>query len=291
MRAGPLSDARLIELLNGHFVCLFTSNDEILGDRASVKRETAERQKKILEFHKANLGTGSVTVYIVSHDGRPLHRQGVVKATENKDNLVALLQRVVTDLKLAKGKPVVKPVPQSARLHVTGDGLLLHLTARKLTPKYSWNEFPSENWLVLSTEDVRKLLPDSMEAAAARAVDRGVAAKVLTLFFPQTEICTADEAKLLAPDGPYRHRLDDHELQARVISRDGGAVRCRLEGRVKLRHDFYPDTPKSENTIEAEVLGYLDYDASKNKITALRLVTDQARLGKIPFAVAVRNVP
>jgi hypothetical protein len=291
MRAGPLSDARVIELLNGHFVCLFTSNDEILGERDFVKREAAERQKKILEFHHAKLGTGSVTVYILSADGRPLHRQGVVKATENKDNLFNLLQKVVADLKLAKGEPVIKPAPQAVQPQVKDGALLLHLAARKLTPKYSWNEFPSENWLVLSAEEARKLLPEKLEAAATHKVDSSVAAKMLTLFFPQTEICTADESKLLSASGPYRHRLDEHALRASVISRDSGVVRCRLEGRLKLRHDFYPNMPKSENVVEGEVVGYLDYDVTKKQITTLRLVTDQAALGKTPFGVAVRSVP
>src|SRR5262245_50788325 len=135
MRAGPLSDARIIDVLNGHFVCLYTSNDEITGTPEFVKQESAERHKKIIEFDRARLGTGSVTVYILDAEGRPIHRQGVVKATENKENLIKLLGQIVTDLKLKKGEPIIKPAPQAAPPKVTADELLLNLTARKLIPR------------------------------------------------------------------------------------------------------------------------------------------------------------
>lgn len=290
MRAGPLSNPRVIALLNGHFVCVYTSNDAIPGDEATVAREKAERQRLRGEFFKAKLGFGDVNPVLVTWDAKPLGRLSIGPACE-KDNLLHLLEKTVTDLKLANGEPVVKPSPQAAAPPVPAGSLLLNLTARKLTPRYSWNEFPSENWIVLTAEQCRKLMPaGGVSAGKSWDIDRATAALILTHFYPQTEVCTANESSLLSETGPYRHRIEELALKGTVIAVEKGMARIRLDGSLKLRHGFYPGR-EDKNHVEARLVGYLDYDVSKRTIRSLKLITDQAKYANIPIGVAVRSIP
>src|SRR5262249_6596284 len=151
MRAGPLSNAKTIELLNACFVPVYTSNDEIVGAADFIQKEQAERDRVYRAFLDAKLSAGSVHVYILSPDAKPLGSIHVAHASDKdnakgKDSTQLLLEKTIADLKPEKGTPAVTPKPQSGPPKTPPDALLLHLTARKLTEKGSWNEFPSEDW-------------------------------------------------------------------------------------------------------------------------------------------------
>jgi hypothetical protein len=256
-----------------------------------VKVEAKERERQIHAFDAAGLGTGSVTVYILTPEARPHARLGVVAATDTDRSLRELLEKVVADLKVVRGAPVIPPSPQSRAPRAGAKDLVLHLTARKLQPRYSWNEFPSEDWIVLPPEEWRKLLPADDAVAATRDVEEAVSARILTRVYPQTEVCTADETKLLSEKGPYRHAIEEQRLKSTIVARENGIVRARLEGRVTLHHDFYPDRPDSRARVEATLVGYLDYDPAAATITRFRMVTKEASYGKTPFGAALRSVP
>ncbi|OAI46383.1 hypothetical protein AYO44_02130 [Planctomycetaceae bacterium SCGC AG-212-F19] len=290
MRAGPLSNPKVIALLNGYFVCAYTSNDDIPGDADTVGRERKERERIKAAFREVKLGSGEVSPYILTPDAKPLGRLSIGPACE-KDNLLQLLEKIVAEQKLARGDPIVKPAPQAPQPDSPADALVLHLVARKLTPKYSWNEFPSEDWIVLNRDAWEKLLPPGgIKVKESYPLDRDAAAVLLTRFFPQTEVCTAKPEHLLAADGKYRHRLEQHELRGTVLSVQDGTARVRLDGSLKLYHKFYPGH-EDQNMVNATVVGYLDFDMAKKKVTALRLVTDQATYVKTPIGVALRSVP
>jgi len=144
MRAGPLSDAKVIELLNAYFVSAYVSNDEILGDAGAVK---AERERVLRAFLDARMSAGSVHAYVLTPDGQPVgslhvaHAGGRDKDT-GKTCTQLLLEKAVAELRPEKGAPVVKPAAQSAAPKAPADALVLHVTARKLAEKGSWNEFP-----------------------------------------------------------------------------------------------------------------------------------------------------
>jgi hypothetical protein len=290
MRAGPLSNPKVIALLNGHFVCAYTSNDDIPGDAATVQRERKERDRIKAAFREAKMGSGEVSPYILTPEANPLGRLSIGPACE-KDNLLHLLEKIIADGKLQRGEPIVKPAPQAPPPQAPADALVLHLTARKLTPKYSWNEFPSEDWIVLTAAEWQKLLPPgTAKGKDAYEIDRDTAAVLLTRFFPQTEVCTAKPDQLLAADGKYRHRLEQQELRGTVLSVQDGVIRVRLDGSLKLFHKFYPGH-EDQNFVTATVVGYLDVDVAKKKVTALRLVTNQATYVKTPIGVALRSMP
>jgi hypothetical protein len=286
----------VIELLNACFVCVYVSNDHIPGDEGVAAKEKAERQRIYAEFSNSKFGSGTVSPYLLTSDAKMLNRLDLTPACKG-DNLLRWLEKTVADLKLTRGKPVVKPAPQAAAPTAPEDALRLHLTARKLTPRHSWNEFPSEDWIILTREQQAKLMPPpDARAGTAWDVDRNVCGHILTHFFPQTESCTSSEAYLLSEKGPYRHKLTQAALKAMVVSVKDGVVRARLDGALELNHAFYPNHADYELTIRGGVVGYVDYHLGKKKVTALRLVTTD-RTGfsfggsNTPIGVAVKSVP
>src|SRR5262245_61046079 len=140
MRAGPLSDSKVIELLNACFVPVYVSNDDIPGDAGAAKKERAERDRILRDFLDAKMSAGSVHVYVLTPEAKPVgsihvaHAGDKDKAT-GKTRTLLLLEKAVAELKPEKGKPVVKPAAQSAAPKAPADALVLHLTARKLTDK------------------------------------------------------------------------------------------------------------------------------------------------------------
>jgi hypothetical protein len=296
MRAGPLSDARAIELLNGYFVPVYVSNDDIPGDADTVRQEKAERGRILGDFLKARMSAGAVHAYVLTPDGKPFGSLHVAHACEQdkesgKTQTLLLLEKAVAELKPEKGKPIVKPAAQSAAPKAPADALMLHLTARKLAGKGSWNQFPSESWIVLKPEQWGKLLPaGEVKVGSSWEIDKEVVHPILTHFFPQTEVCTAHESKLLSETGPYQHRLEDGSLKGTVIAVEKGVVRARLDGRAKVLHKFYPNPRTPPAVSAANVVGYVEYDATARKVKALRLVTEQGKFEKVDLGVAVRSV-
>src|SRR5438105_2547954 len=135
MRAGPLSTPKVIELLNGYFVPVYTSNDFISGPADSSKEEQKERERVYRAFLEAKLSAGSVHVYVLSPDAVPLGSIHVAQAGEKdpatgKDQTHLLLEKIVRDLKVAKGAPLVAPRPQSEppKTAQAADALVLHVT-------------------------------------------------------------------------------------------------------------------------------------------------------------------
>lgn len=302
MRAGPLSNPQVIDLLNTYFVPVYTSNDSISGPPNSVKDEQKERERVYGAFLKAKMSAGTVHVYVLSPDAVPLGSLHVAHAVEtdpatSKDQTHLLLEKTLRDLKTAKGKPLITPRPQSEPSKAdktTADSLVLHLTARKLTEqgKGSWNEFPAEDWIVLSPDQWKKLMPSGIpHAGDSWDLDNDVSTPLLTRFFPQTECCTAKDSDLLSPTGKYKHRLEDQTLRGTVVAVDSKKVLARLEGRSKVLHQFYPNHPYPPTVSTAKIVGYLVFNPTKNKIESLRLVSEDGRFDKMNMGVAVSSMP
>ena len=301
MRAGPLANPKVIELLNGYFVPVYTSNDYISGPADSLKEERKERERVYRTFLEAKLSAGSVHVYVLSPKSVPIGSIHVAQAGEKdqatgKDQTQLLLEKTIRELKTVKGDPLVAPRPQSLppKVEEAADALVLHVTARKISEKGhgSWNEFPAEDWIVLSTEQQKKLLPSGpIHIGDSWEVNKDASAPILTRFFPQTECCTAKDSELLSATGKYKHRLEDQSLRGTIVAVDSDKVTARLEGRSKVLHQFYPNHPYPPTVSTAKIVGYLVFDPSKKKIESLRLVSEGGKFDKMDMGVAVRSVP
>src|SRR5438132_1220262 len=70
MRAGPLSDAKVIALLNRAFVCVYTVNEDYVGKKATAPPEERKELQRIhQEGHKKKLSVGTVHAYVLTPDG------------------------------------------------------------------------------------------------------------------------------------------------------------------------------------------------------------------------------
>jgi hypothetical protein len=274
--------------------------------------EIAEKNRIYREALEAGLSAGTVCVYLLTPAGRPVDTAPLNRPeATDPERMAEKLTRLVRELKLTKGEPVVRPNPQSPlreSVQAAADSLVLHVTARYLERQGNdfvrfdtsrvlgsqkggnWGDLPSEGWIVLDRSEWTKLLP-AVGDAPAREIrvgsswkpDKPATATLLNHFFPPTE--NTDLAK---------NRIDEQSLVARVESIENGAARARLEGRLKMKHPFYHKD--DNNFVNATLIGYLDFELGASRIRTLRLVTDQARYGGDVnstqfFGVAVRSVP
>ncbi|MBM4069058.1 MAG: hypothetical protein FJ271_08960 [Planctomycetes bacterium] len=297
MRASSLSSAKVISLLNSYFVPMHMNNQQA----ESEPNEKAARNRIYRDALAAGLKAGSVCAYMVAPDGRPLAVAPLNDSlATDPERLAGLMEQVIRELKVAKGDALVKPSPPSAP-PADADALVLHVVARYLERRGkdlvphdvkevlgtrkagNWGNLPSEGWVVLSKPQWTKLLPPGDVAPNITwELDKKVTARVLNHFYPPTE--NTDLAK---------NRIDQQTLQARVEAIDKGVARARLEGRLRMKHPFYH---KDDNYfVEADLVGYLEFDVGKQAVLSLRLVTDNGRYGvdgksMQPFGAAVREV-
>lgn len=276
MRAGPLSNSKVIELLNKYFVPVYVVNEDYSRKGPAPKEEKAERDRIFKEGHDAKLSVGSVHVYLLRPDGRVFDSMHVAKAAK-PTNLIAMLQKAADDLGTRAAGPVVKPVAQAAAPVCEEGSVRLHLVSRSLDGKGAWSEFPVENWIVLTPEEQRKLIPPlDLRAGDSWPIDDAIAEKILTHFYPATENNDVSKNKFL-----------ERKLNATVVTKGKDGTRVRLDGKLKMQHSFYhKDDGK---IVEADVTGFLDFN--NGKVTSLKMVTEKATYGGGQFAVAVRSMP
>ena len=271
--------------MNRFYVPVYLSNEDYHGDSAVVpKDERLAWQKIYHDALKEKRSAGSVCVYLVDGDSKGLASM-IVSTAASKDNLLKLLEATAAKLKVEGGKPIVQPATQNPAPRVADSDLLLYLVARA-DQRGSWGEFPSENWIVLKQKEWQAWLPDSLKPGAVHDVPASEAARLLTYFFPQTEICNFGKA--FDPDGPYKHRIDTITLKSIVLSREADVVRIRLDGQLKLKHTFYPNRDDT-NYAESTIVGYLEMNTKSSRIVRFGLATSSARYGNRAFSVAVRN--
>jgi hypothetical protein len=271
MRAGPLSDRRVIEVLNRNFVCVYINNEDYGKAGGAPAAERAEYQRIRQEGFAKKLAVGNVRSYVLSPDG---HTHDMLT---HRSKMLEMLERAVEHFAPAPGKPVVAPAPQSTPPPMAGDAIALHLISRG-DDRGSWGQFPAENWIVLTHEDWTKLLPTgSASPGQTWELDRGVSARILTYFYPQTE---NNDARI--------DRIQQHALTAKVLTVKDGVVTARIDGFLRMQHVFYPGR-KDAQPLGAEVVGVLTFQPGKPP--SLQLVTTEAQHGRRPFKVAVRTVP
>jgi hypothetical protein len=287
LRAGPLSDDKVIGLLNGYYIPVYApyTSEETVGVVSS--EEEKEIQRIWGESLGKKLGYGMVHVYLLEPgSGAVFDSIGVVKASIT-NNLLEVLNRGIEKYKVKEGKPLVKPTRQVFPPQVASSSLLLHLTARDLgRQKFevptvrardcnvgSWNNFASENSIVLEKAEWTKLLPPSGQTSWTLPHD--VVSKFLIYFYPQIEANVVSN-----------HRVNEAPLKAAVVSSDKDVIRIRLEGQLKMTRVQDPNAV----FVEAPLLGSIEVDPARQRIRSFRLMTENGNCGGRKFGVALRNV-
>ena len=316
MRASSLSNKQVMELLNSYFVPVLVDGTYLEAHTKTAPDQWAAYQKLFAALNRANeqrkksgepvLSTGTVHAYVFASDGRALDSRHVADA--GPASIIEMLGNVVTTSKAKAGKPIVKPSSQSPRPESDKDSLVLHLTARYLVSSDSsearddvqgelvpfdvklggersghWTALPSEDWVVFKRDEWTKLLPNARVAVGdSWQVNPKLAETLLTRFYPTTE-----------QNDLSKNRLDEQTLKITASSVEQGRVRARIEGRLKMKHPFYPGKDDN-NFVNAKIIGYIEYDLVKSQILSLKLITEGATYGNgerpQPFGVAVRSV-
>jgi hypothetical protein len=313
MRASSLSNAKIIDLLNHYFVPVYADGVYVKHNPAVPADEKAAFERVFHDFYHLNqenknagkpqLSVGSVHAYVLSADGKPMDSLHVAQAKPSQ--VVAMLEKAVESLKVAKGEPIAKPAPQSAAPETPAGSVMLHLTARYLAPRSrsdarkdiddefvpmqphlgeersgQWSALPSEDWIALTKDEWTKLLPPGTVATGTSwNIPKEIAEPLLTRFYPTTE-----------NNDLNTNRFDRQELKATIVSINGNVARAKIEGSLKMKHTFYPHR-EDENFVDATILGYIDFAADKSRIETLRMATEKATYGTMGrFGVALRSV-
>jgi hypothetical protein len=150
---------------------------------------------------------------------------------------------------------------------------VVHLTARPLTGGGSWDGV-SENWLTLSADAIAKLSPShSAKPGDKWRVDAKALRPILLYMYPVTE-----------NNDPKTNRIDAADVEGKLLP-DGATV--RLDGRLRMRHSFYPLRP-DDSAVEAKFVGLVEF-SKDGGIKRFRLATASAKYGGGTFAVCVES--
>lgn len=315
MRASSLSNAAVIEILNRYFVPVHvdgvyvSKNPSVEAGEKAAYRGVFERFQKANKENKERFSVGSVHAYILTADGQPVDSLHVADAAKPA-RLLEMLEKAKDKLHVARGDPLGKLTQQAAPPKIEADAVLLHLTARYLVRKDDsrarkdqgddfvpllatglgkgqggWHSLPSEDWILLTKMDWLKFLPaEKVTVGQSWDLDAKSTAKILIRCYPTTELNDLAE-----------NRIDQQALKATVIAADGSVVRARLEGKLKMKHAFYPRRD-DQNFVQASFVGIMEFDVTARRLHSFQLVTEEATYGgggnhSQPFGVAVRSLP
>lgn len=268
MRAGPLSNSAVIDLLNRYFVPVFSSDEDSSPRGHGPEQEKATHIRIYQEASKKPFGAGAVYVFILNPNGEVIDGMDVAHANQ-EDALQKMLQRTIDKLHTSPGPPVVAPAKQSRPPKHPADALVLHLVARGSRKAFPWREFPGENWILLSRSEWMGLLPRDVTPTSSWDLNESLARKLMTDFYPPTEDLdtTVD-----------RNEIQTATLTAKPISRNGSILRVQLEGKLVMKRSFYANRPDNF-VVNATLLGWIEFDTAKTRINDLQLVTKQATYG------------
>jgi hypothetical protein len=269
MRAGPLSNSKVIDLLNRYFVPVYSSNEDSGPRGQGSPQEKAEHIRIFKEASKQSCGSGSVYVYILNPEGQVIDGLHVARATQG-DTLAEMLENVAQNLHTVPGPPVVPPAPRSRPPSYQTDSLVLHLTARGSHAGVPWRQFPAENWIVLNRAEWMSFLPSGeIKAGSSWAIRPELTRKLLSDFYPQMEELDSSTD---------RNRIDEASLKVTVLSATAGRIQARLDGTLTMKRSFFPHQ-EDNNFVKATLLGWMELDTAHNHVDTFQLVTKTATYG------------
>jgi len=275
-REDALSNDTIISLLNSYYVPVYADNADHAGNGAAPPEERQAFNRIYAAAANKGLNIGSVRIYLCAPDGDPIL---IIGGGAQKD--IECLKETVRKLGTREGKPVLPPQAQNPVPKVDKDSLALHVTTRGLPlgAKKFWSNLPAEDWVVYDRKEWTKFLPPAGAAPGATwDVDRDVAVKLLSRFYPPEDECLRYEYG--------RGRRIDYEsasMKASLISKD----RVRIDVSLKMKECF--DANRFGFSVAATAVGVVDIDASRKTIHRFVMATEKASCGDASIGVAVRS--
>jgi hypothetical protein len=294
MRAGPLSNEKVIDLLNHYYIPVSVSHNEYVKKGSMVPpEERAEKQRIIRESwsdpRAPIIRAGEDATYLLGPDGHVV--ETLFPPTSIKtEPLIAFLERNIKKLEVLRGQTVVPPFTHPIAPRMQPDEMLLHLTARYIPASAGWGRIPAEDWITLLPDQWKKLLAP-VDAAVGQqwAVDKDVANHLLRYFYPPT--ANTDLA---------RNTFQELQLQATVVSVQDGVARVRIDGKMVMKHPYFTTGAGPSNDVQvrdadyyvrASLVGYTDTDLKGQRLQSVQIVTDRATYARADFGAALRSVP
>ncbi|MEW6158507.1 MAG: hypothetical protein AB1813_13825 [Verrucomicrobiota bacterium] len=263
--------------MNAYFVPVYAVNEDYREGGSQPPAEKAEYNRIYRETLQAKMSAGTVHVYLLNSDGRPIDSLHVADAAK-PGRLLEALEGAIQQLQLKPGKTLNSPKPQSRPPPVNEKDLVLHLVARSLDGRGAWSEFPVENWIALTPAEWASFFPPQTPAPTSWPIDAAVSQKLLTHFYPATE-----------NNDVRKNQFEHQRLAATVVTTNANEMLLRIEGSLRMRHDFYHR--EDGKTVEATIIGYARINPAKRAILGFEMVTDAATYADGNFGIAVRQWP
>ncbi|HUQ94598.1 MAG TPA: hypothetical protein VM120_23150 [Bryobacteraceae bacterium] len=271
LRAGPLSDLKVIHTLNSYFVPVYITTSDY-GDQPKVDEgERAEWTRILREAQKANLSTGTVHAYALSPGGTCMDTRHVAAIASTK-NFQDFLNSVVQKLHTTPGDPIVAPKRQSNAPSVPRGDLALHIVTRILDEhgESTGQGYTSHEYVVMPRQQGRHLGPKAMTIGTKWTLDPTAAALFLRKIYPVTE----DDSD----SGRDRGKILRCNLVATIVSVDGSAATASLTGKFEQKRTRYLERPDNAR-VSAKLQGYLQFDIKSGDLLDLALYSKEAVYG------------
>lgn len=268
----------MIEILNQYFVPVTSANEDV-DPKGSPSAERDERWRIYGDFLERKLGAGDVHVYVLGPDRKSLGGLDIGSAMDT-GKMITFLTSLAEREHVQAGPPPFKPQPRSAPPDAKITSPTIHLTARKTNSGRTWNEFPSENWILLTHQDWDQILPPSGAGLHTTwTIPAVVAAKLAEWVYPQTEETRKAN----------RSKVELADFRLMIVTLKGSLSRARIEGKVRLIHSFYPGRPSADYAT-SDLVGFADFDLSRREVQRLRIVTQKAQYQGTPFSCSLVSV-
>lgn len=179
MRVGPLSNVKVIEYINQHFIPVFISNEDVLSGKVGH-----DEKQLLLDIRKSareqGLSDGTVHVYLVKTDLQVADVLHVAKASDIK-LLMPWLRSISRRLNTTPG-PVVVPPSSTTKQPKLKPGELL------LQAKSQFNDRLSsyvDDWIVLQQAEWMQFVESPQDASQREwNIDEQLAKKILIHLYP-----------------------------------------------------------------------------------------------------------
>ena len=320
-RAGPLSNAKVITLLNNYFAPVYIVNadynrkegrvsPEEMREWERIRKETwggVKAQSETVRFSSFASASRDICMYVLTPDGHAVDALRLPEVGQT-DKVQAFLEAMIKKLNVPEGRRLLATRENAAPpRNRPPDSVTLHAVARYLNSegkrcpcpsefdpigRDNWlngmgnriraaSQLPAEKYVTFSRPEWSTLLgPEDLELGTSWKLDRALTEKLVTHFYPPSE----------NNDLSLAHEVQQQDLTAMVVSVQNGVARIRLDGTVKVKHQFTRILADNARA-DADLVGYVDVDLRSRRVKDLQMVSKKATYLNENFAVAVRYVP
>jgi hypothetical protein len=274
VRAGPLSNDKVIDLLNHYYVPIYISTDDYEDRGQAPEAEKKEFVRLLGDINEAKKGMG----YVLT-PGEKVIETFVSSPAVTPEHVISFLESGIRKVGLKRGEVLGKITAQAPPPHADPGQVVLHLTARFIPSGPAWARMPAEDYLVFGPDEWKTLIaPATAKVGDTWDLDPAFVKSLLIHFYP--------------PSLNFyytKNVIDRPAMKATVIAVKEGVARVRLDSTLKMKHTFVPD--KEDNYyVDADVVGLVDCDLQQKTVRSFQMVTDKATYADGYFGVGVRSL-